>query len=147
MVDKIEFITKIRQARETWVSKVLEPALDDAAQKGSLGGWILKDLLAHITWYEREMVEMLRRRNFNGSSLWELQLDERNARITSESQSLNLDQALAELNQVHKELLRQLELLDEEDLSNPASFPGMPIDWQPWQVIASNTYEHYLDHL
>jgi len=22
----------------------------------------------------------------------------------------------------------------------------MPADWRPWQVVASNTYEHYDDH-
>ena len=31
----------------------------------------------------------------------------------------------------------------DKDLMDPARFSGMPADWEPWQVIASNTYEHY----
>jgi hypothetical protein len=23
----------------------------------------------------------------------------------------------------------------------------MPEDWEPWQVIAGNTYEHYQEHI
>jgi hypothetical protein len=23
----------------------------------------------------------------------------------------------------------------------------MPPDWQPWTIIAQNTYEHYQDHI
>ncbi|MFN2216624.1 MAG: hypothetical protein ACK2TS_06740 [Anaerolineales bacterium] len=44
-------------------------------------------------------------------------------------------------------MLKLLQELDETDLNNPAAFEGMPGDWQPWNVIASNTYEHYDDHV
>ena len=37
--------------------------------------------------------------------------------------------------------------MTEEDLINPANFGEMPTDWIPWQVIASNTYKHYQNHL
>ncbi len=40
-----------------------------------------------------------------------------------------------------------LRTLSDEDLIDPSSFPNMPPDWQPWMIIAQNTYEHYRDHI
>ena len=32
-------------------------------------------------------------------------------------------------------------------MTDPTGFPNMPPDWQPWLVIAQNTYQHYQDHI
>lgn len=44
-------------------------------------------------------------------------------------------------------MMNLLKSLDEQALNQAAAFPGMPPEWTPWEVIASNTYEHYDDHL
>jgi hypothetical protein len=44
-------------------------------------------------------------------------------------------------------MLALLKDLDESALDDAGSFAEMPPDWQPWSVIASNTYEHYDDHV
>ena len=147
MVTLSEFIANVQLSRETLQREVLEPALANSVQLSTSTGWTLKELLVHITWYEREMVDMLQARVFKGSSLWEIPLDKRNARILAESQAISQELALSQFHQVHLDLMRQLALLSDADLNDPARFPGMPLDWQPWQVIASNTYEHYTDHL
>ena len=41
----------------------------------------MKDILAHIAWYEREMIGMLRAHAVAGSDLWDVSLDARNAAI------------------------------------------------------------------
>ena len=40
-----------------------------------------------------------------------------------------------------------METLTDEDLLDASHFAEMPSNWKPWEVIASNTYEHYDDHL
>ena len=45
---------------------------------GVVGKWSVKDLVAHITWSEREMVGVLAARALAGSDLWSLTNDERN---------------------------------------------------------------------
>jgi hypothetical protein len=42
--------------------------------------------------------------------------------------------------------LKFLEELADDDLLHASHFREMPSDWIPWQVIASNTFEHYPVH-
>jgi hypothetical protein len=36
--------------------------------------------------------------------------------------------------------------LDDHDLNDASRFTGLPLQWRPWQFIASNTFGHYDDH-
>jgi len=110
------------------------------------GEMSLRDILFHIAWYEREMVEMLQLRALVGSPWWELPVDERNAHIQAEAQSASLLQAWRLEQQVYTELMSQLQSIRDEELEDARFFQEMPSDWIPWQVIASNTYEHYAEH-
>jgi hypothetical protein len=59
------------------------------------------------------------------------------------------DALLAEVGEaraVFDQLLAGMQSLAEEDLHDPLRFAEMPADWVPWQVIASNCYEHYRQH-
>jgi len=142
-----ELLKRIRDARARWEGAL--EALDDAAlvQPGFAGDWSAKDVIAHIAWHEREMIGMIRARALVGSELWLLRLHERNDAIYR----ANCDRSSAEVRReaevVYAGLLEALETLSDQDLVDPGHFPGMPVDWQPWQVIAGNTFEHYLDHL
>jgi hypothetical protein len=114
--------------------------------RGEYGEWTGKDTLAHVTWYENEMVGILETRTFGGSELWELPLQERNAAIFAAARDKPLKEVVTAFHTVHQRLVSLLETLSEADLADPRRFAGMPLDWQPWQVIASNTYEHYPEH-
>ncbi|MDE0217922.1 MAG: hypothetical protein OXJ90_01530 [Spirochaetaceae bacterium] len=45
------------------------------------GCWSGKDIVAHVIWYEREMVGVLKSRVLAGSDLWALPVDERNSAV------------------------------------------------------------------
>ena len=92
------------------------------------------------------MVNLLRAGKLVGSPLWDLKLDDRNAVIYSENKERSLDEVRAEAAQVHADLMEQLEKLAEAALNDPAHFPGMLPEWEPWKLIAENTFEHYEDH-
>lgn len=111
------------------------------------GAWTVKDILAHISWYEKEMVQMLHTRLFSGSELWDLPQDERNRAIYRQNLSRSLDDILAETTQVYQEMTREIKKLTDEDLNDPARFPGMPAALAPWQILAGNSYRHYRDHM
>ena len=99
-----------------------------------------------MMWYEREMVGMLKSRALVGSDLWALPLDERNAGVYEETKSMTLEEVRAESARVFPELVEQLKALPEDAYGDPASFPGMPPEWEPWFIVAGNTFNHYLDH-
>jgi hypothetical protein len=100
-----------------------------------------------VAWYEREMVEVLRLRTLVGSPWWDLSLDDRNARILAEGQAISLFDAYQQEQLTFSQLQGLLSTLRDEELEQARYFKDMPPDWKPWEMIASNTYEHYPQHL
>ena len=142
-----QFINTLQQERAKWNTMIDSIDREDMLSLGVVGEWSLKDLIAHITWFERQMVELVQAHALVGSELWNLPTDERNAAIYADVRGQSLEQVLAESTQVHQQLLELLPTLSDEDLTNAGNFPHMPPDWQPWLIIAQNTYEHYQQHM
>lgn len=130
--------------------RVIEGLSDEAMQvPGVVGNWSVKDIMAHISRWEAEMVKML----------WQLQegqrpdydqffnrnIDDLNAQWQKEMASRTLSQAIADFNAVRKQTIRRVEAFSDEDLSDPDRFPdlkGQPIE--NW--IAENSFEHEAEH-
>ncbi len=110
------------------------------------GGWSLKDITAHITWYEREVIPALLTRVLEGSELWELPLEERNQVIYQQNKDRLLADVLAEAKDVFPRFVQAVAALDDADLEDPARFQYMPAIWKPVDLITSNSTEHYVDH-
>ena len=142
-----QFIGTIQSTWSAWETLIKQVLEERMTQPGAAGDWSLKDIIAHITWHEKEMVGLISAHALVGSELWNLPTDERNSAIYELVKDQPLEQVLAESEQVHQQLLEVLLTLSDQDLTDPGSFPNMPPDWQPWMIIAQNTYEHYQDHM
>lgn len=145
--NKPQLLDKIRRSRVKLDALLagMDPLL--MTRPGATGDWSVKDVLAHITWHEREMLNVIRAHALVGSGLWDLPLDQRNAVIYNKNKDRALKEVLDESATIFKALTQALQTLTEEDLHDPSRFPNMPPDWQPWDLFAQNTYEHYQDHL
>ena len=145
-MEKSELIRRIGTARRGWDE--LLGRVDDGVvlRPGAEGELSAKDLVAHVTWYEREVVRMLRTRAMDVSGLWALGPDERNAAIFHEASGMSLEDVRAESARVFTALMEQLELLPEEAYQDAARFTDMPPECEPWKLIAGNTIWHYPDH-
>jgi len=146
-MNKENFIKLVLSARSSLDAVLSRFTQEQMEIKDDSKQWSVKDVIAHIGWYESEMVNLLRQHKLEGSEWWNLPLQERNAAIHSATRNEELNDVIAKEAQTYKMMLELLEELDEPDLNDPMAFNGMPSDWQPWSVIASNTYEHYLDHI
>ncbi len=145
-MDKREFIDRVKSERELW-DELLSRVPDDLIQEpGVEGDWSVKDILAHVMWYEREMIGVLKGRALVGSDFWALPLDDRNDAVHGEVSGMSLDEVRSEAARVFPAPVEQLELLPEEALSDASHFKGMPAEWAPFDVIGSNTFRHYPDH-
>lgn len=144
---KSRFLDTVRADHARWQAALyrIDPAL--MTEPGICGPWAVKDLVAHVTWHEREMVGIIQARALVGSDLWGLPTDERNAAIYAQNRERALDDVLAESRAVGAALLANVETLSDTDMVDPGRYRDMPDDWVPWQVFAQNTYEHYRDHL
>ena len=145
-MNKEEVIARVKTERSRWSDIIARMDDDMMLKPGVEGHWSVKDILAHVVWYEREIVGVLRARAFVGSDLWSLPLDERNAGVYEETRNMTLQEVRAESARVFPQLLEQLEALPEDAYGDASCFPGMPAEWEPWFIIAGNTFNHYPDH-
>ncbi|MFW9817861.1 MAG: ClbS/DfsB family four-helix bundle protein [Candidatus Thorarchaeota archaeon] len=143
---KNELVELIKTARDRWKTQLERVDRGKMELAGVTGDWSVKDLVAHITWSENEMVGLLGKRVLVGSELWSLSTDERNHAVYLQNKDRPLDEVLNEAEALYTQLLKLVEGLDDEELHDPSRFENMPSDWTPWRIIAGNTYIHYDEH-
>ena len=143
---KALFLETLRTKRAEWETLLAEVDEARMTQPGPAGEWSLKDIIAHVTWGEREMVGVLQARALVGSDLWGASQFERNAAVYAQNRDCPLPEVLAEAQEVHARLVDELEKLSDEDLNDARRFQQMPAEWIPWQLIAGNSYGHYDEH-
>ena len=143
---KDELLRRILEAKIEWeaTSSLMNPEEQETTRVA--GDWTVKDVYAHLTWHEREMLNWLTAGRFGGSPLWNEPLDTRNNIIWQENRERAADNVREDSRNIHEALYKTLETLTDEQLNDPAQWPGLPADWIPWQIIADNTYDHYRDH-
>jgi hypothetical protein len=142
-----EFLRRLEEDRAEWDALFAEIDEERMNEPIRPEGWTAKDVLAHVGWYENEMVGVLAARALVGSELWDLPLEERNRILYETYRDRPASEVIAQEHRAYNELLAALRQVRDEDLEDSRRFPGMPEDWIPAEVIASNCYEHYRAHL
>ena len=147
-MNRSDFIQELHAARREWEAALAAVPEERMTEAGLTGGWTVKDVVAHVTWSEREVVGVIRQRALVGSPLWELDQDSRNAKVVAESRDHPLGEVLADERATWAELLPGLESLTDEDLADPTRFDRMDQlpDVQPWQIFAGSTFWHHREH-
>jgi uncharacterized damage-inducible protein DinB len=146
-MDKATFINTLKQSRAEWEALLALVDEERMLQPGAAGKWSVKDIIAHVTWSEREMVPIMRTHVLVGSELWELSDDERNEIVYQQNRDRPLQEILHEEQQAYADLLEAAQTLSDEDLNDPHRFKQMPEEWVPWQIIAGCSFKHYHDHM
>jgi uncharacterized protein (TIGR03083 family) len=141
-----ELIESVRREWAVWDAFVagLDPAR--LTEPTNAAGWTIKDVIAHLTWFERETVALVRSREFVGSELWLLDTHERNAAIFAANRDRILDDVRAENQVTRIALLSALATLSDADLDAPERCPPMPAELMPIQILEDNTWLHYEAH-
>jgi uncharacterized protein (TIGR03083 family) len=143
---KAEFLDRLRSGRAEWDALIAQIDKARMTEPGVVGDWSVKDIIAHVTWSEREMVGMLQARALVGSDLWNQPQDDRNAAVFRQNRDRPLPDVLAEARAVGQQLTELVEGLSDDELNDASHFADMPLDWLPWRIIAGNTYGHYPEH-
>ena len=144
----LESIEKEHEQLETILGSLDESQF---TTPGAGNGWSIKDILAHITAWERKMCLWLEeslagkipQRPAPGLT-WD-DLDLLNQQIFEQNREKTLDEVLAEFKESYTTSLAMIKTITEEDLIDPDRFAwreGEPL----WKMIAGNTYLHYREH-
>jgi hypothetical protein len=147
-VTKQELLQQIRAARGKLMT-ALEGLPEDAMLRpGVVGLWSVKDLLAHLTIWQSELITALSQLDRPGRvpEIVNIEdIDEFNAENYSANARRGLPIVLEDFEGVHKHLLKTIEDLDEKALNDARKFPwmeGEPITY----LIAENGYWHEQEH-
>ena len=146
-MNKTEFTELLLAARAEWEQLLAQIDKARMTEPDVAGEWSVKDIIAHITWHEREMIGVLQARALVGSEWWDLPTDERNRLIFEQNRHRSLDNVLAEAQPVWAQLHDLVRGLSDEELNDPGRFRDMPAQWAPWQLVADNTFDHYRQHI
>ncbi len=146
-MEKSEFLNTLSKDRDAWEALLRRVSHEEMNEPSLPGGWSVKDVIAHVTWHEREMIKLLETRSFVGSDWWELAIDKRNELIYEQYKDQPLEEVLESAKLDYAGFLAAFGPITDEELNDPSYFEYFPPDREPWNVIAGNTYEHYRDHM
>ena len=115
---------------------------------GAVGDWSVKDLLAHLIFWEQAPVRALRAEASGEPGQLppdDEGVDRLNARAVAERRERPPAEVLTEFERSYHELLEVVEPLSDEDLNDPGRYAwtgGKPL----WRIIAGESYLHYREH-
>jgi 8-oxo-dGTP diphosphatase len=125
-------------------------------EPGAAGHWSVKDIVSHVTAYERWLVEWLTAALQNTfpapSPLDDTDIERRNARVYELTHSLPVEQVLADARETFDELLKIIKALPEQYFSNPQSAEWfMKPYWSRMntipEAVINLSSDHYEEHI
>jgi hypothetical protein len=145
-----QLLEVMRAARSNWEALLAEVGEERLTEPGVEGDWSLKDIIAHITYYETWAADNLlairrgepRPRSDNAG----LEMDERNARIYERQRARSLAEVLQESRTSFQRSLDAVTGLRDEDLTDPEFTRASGADWTVFDLVEGDTFEHYNDH-
>jgi uncharacterized protein (TIGR03083 family) len=151
MSDRISVAELAGLIRETSTQMELllaQLSVAEMNQPGAVGVWSVKDVLAHLAFWERYAVNTLRAvaRGETPELSADDETERRNASVVAQYYQRPLSAVIADWQQAREELLDAIEDLDDEDLNDPDRFP-----WSAGQSLldrlAGNSYDHEQEHI
>ena len=153
---KDEMLTRIATTWAAWQAVLAEVSPAEMTTAGVEGTWSLKDVVAHITFYERWTADQLDGVLAGETAMrllpWVPQeanspnIDQRNAAIYTMYHDHPLATVLAEAIDEHQRLVASVRALPEASLAEQHRYEwtfGLPL----WQAVAGNSFAHYDDHI
>jgi GrpB-like predicted nucleotidyltransferase (UPF0157 family) len=147
LVSRSDLADRIEIASQALLAAVARIPPSQLLQPGVLGDWSVKDILAHINFWQGLLLRQIQ------ATLLEKpvpqhadDVDALNAQAVSHSQQLPWGDVAQEFMHLAQEMISVVIELPEEDLCKPGRY--WAIDQEPlWRSIASETCEHYAEHL
>jgi hypothetical protein len=116
---------------------------------GVNGDWSIKDVLTHLTAWQRTMVDRLqaveRKEEPALTDLTDEDIERLNEQFYQESKSRPLAEVLKDFRTTYLQIVEAVQALSWEDLADADRFVwlnGTPL----WRYVAGDTYEHYQEH-
>jgi hypothetical protein len=146
---KPELIKAIRTARNEWDSLIAQIPQHRLSEPVADGQWSIKDIIAHVTEYDRWLALGLAMRLQKPPKIWldDISLDEFNAVLHQQNADRNPSDILLDSTSVFRELINEVEAHSDAYLFGTHRLEGVSYDIIPFQILKSESYGHYYDHI
>jgi hypothetical protein len=149
-MNKQELLAHLEQSHDRIMEAIEDLTQEKMETPGVVGEWSIKDLLAHITRWEAELIKLLWqiRQGLKPSGVLvnDESVDDTNARWYQEDRGRGLEQVIEDFQGVRPQTIRRLAQFTDAELADPNRYPWAHhdplISW-----IAGNSFEHDLEHL
>ena len=144
-MNKNELISKMKIERERW-NKLIEKIIELQQENEVITKkWILKDVVMHIYIYEQEIKNAIQSKTLKEHHFWRVAYPIKNKEIYLERETYTLEKLLALDRENFKELLSEIQQLQDEDIASQKFFADSRTKLQ--SLIKDNSYGHYHDHM
>src|SRR5260370_32015338 len=146
-MNKIDLINQIQSAHDELESILKGLSDEELIHSPGPNQWSIKDMVAHITFWQQSMVQNLKRmQDGEPAEFINGETDDVNEQVHSANILRPPELVRAEFNRSYKELLDALQTFSEDDLNDADRFAfreGKPL----YEYILGETAEHYQDHM
>ena len=143
-----ELIRQIRATSTRMELLLAQLSVAEINQPGAVGVWSVKDVLAHIAFWELYAVNILRSIARGETPLLPAddETERKNASVVAQYYQRSLAAVISDWQQAREDMLDALEDLDDEVLNDPNYFP-----WSAGRSlldrIAGNSFDHEQEHI
>ena len=120
---KAELLQNLKAQHELLISvskKIQEKGLENEIIDKK---WVLKDVISHLSLYEREAVNVLKKKSMEDNPFYTRSDDDRNEENFTKTHAKSLKEITENANKTFKELYSETEKLNQQELDS--SFLGM----------------------
>jgi hypothetical protein len=148
-MNKTELLTLLDEGREGFLETIEGLSNSAMLETGINDQWSVKDVLAHLTIWEAELVKLLwqvrKGRTPTTVHFGSVTVDELNAKWYQSNRERALERILKDFHGVRLQTIRRVESLSENDLLEENKYEwqdGVPL----WKWIVNDSVEHEAEH-
>lgn len=145
-----QLLDTMRTARSDWEALLAEVGEARFTEPGVEGDWSLKDIIAHLTYYETWATQCLmairRGEPLPQPEYKGLSINERNALIYERQRALPLADVLRDSPISFQRSIESVQGLHDNDLYDLEFTRASGIDWTVHDLLEGDTYGHYQEH-
>jgi hypothetical protein len=145
-MDKQELLTAIKAGHDRLESMLSGLTDEQLIERPAPDAWSIKDILAHLTFWQQSMVTNLKRlQNGQPGEYLAGELDDVNAQVYSANVFRPPELVLGEYGRSYDDMLVSIQACSDDDLNDPGRFSfrqGKPL----YEYILGESTEHYTDH-
>lgn len=145
-LSKTTLLKKLKHNRKQWDSTIESVIIKQKENELVTKKWVLKDVVAHITWYEKELVDALEKKSIVNSKFWNMEVEPRNVEIFEDTQQYTLMDLIEESRKTFNELVKKIESLSDEQLNSENYIKQKEGTRVTHDYIGGITFWHYEEH-